>query len=151
MIYYKFNLYLDEYPWIGSKACRMKDLKNPQWLRNIKDRQYPKWRVDTYFSNTKYTDIKILENGGWHFSYIKKPKDIELKLKSYLHHTEYELNPLGEKKIEDLINKHKTVYNLKADTRSNKFDTSNDLKKLELKFLPKYVQENINKYKDWII
>ena len=61
MIYYKFNLYLDEYPWIGSKACRMKDLKNPQWLRNIKDRQYPKWRIDTYFSNTKYTDIKILK------------------------------------------------------------------------------------------
>ena len=151
MIYYKFNLYLDEYPWIGSKACRMKDLKNPQWLRNIKDRQYPKWRIDTYFSNTKYTDIKILEDGGWHFSYVKKPKDIELKLKSYLHHTEYELNPLGEKKIEDLINKHKSVYDLKADTRSNKFNTSNDLKKLELKFLPKYVQENISKYKDWII
>ena len=129
----------------------MKDLKNPQWLRNIKDRQYPKWRIDTYFSNTKYTDIKILEDGGWHFSYVKKPKDIELKLKSYLHHTEYELNPLGEKKIEDLINKHKTVYDLKADTRSNKFDTSNDLKKLELKFLPKYIQENINKYKNWIV
>ena len=151
MIYYKFNLYLDEYPWIGSKACRMKDLKNPQWLRNIKDRQYPKWRIDTYFSYTKYTDIKILKDGGWHFSYVKKPKDIELKLKSYLHHTEYELNPLGEKKIEDLINKHKSVYNLKTDTRSNKFNTYNDLKKLELKFLPKYIQENISKYKDWII
>ena len=36
MIYYKFNLYLDEYPWIGSKGLSKKDLKNPQWLRNIK-------------------------------------------------------------------------------------------------------------------
>ena len=48
--------------------------KSPQWLRNIKNKKYPKWRIDTYFTNTKYTDIKILEDGGWHFSYLKNRK-----------------------------------------------------------------------------
>ena len=34
------------------------------------------------------------------FSFIKKPEDIEKKLKSYLHHREYDLDPLG---IENII------------------------------------------------
>jgi beta-1,4-mannosyl-glycoprotein beta-1,4-N-acetylglucosaminyltransferase len=77
MIYYKLNLYLAEFPWIGSKACKKSALKSPQWLRNIKDRNYPWWRLDTFFSKTKYSNINIFENGGWHFSYIKNPEGIE--------------------------------------------------------------------------
>ena len=88
MIYYKFNLMLENYPWIGSKACKKKDLKSPQWLRNIKDRSYAWWRFDTLFSKHKYKNIKIIDNGGWHFSYIKTAEDIEKKLKSYLHQRE---------------------------------------------------------------
>ena len=49
MIYYKLNLYLQGFPWIGSKACKKKYLKSPQWLRNIKDRIYPWWRLDILF------------------------------------------------------------------------------------------------------
>ena len=49
MMYYKFNLILKNYPWIGSKACKKKDLRSPQWLRNIKDRAYSWWRLDTFF------------------------------------------------------------------------------------------------------
>ena len=93
MIYYKLNLFLEDFPWIGSKACKKKNLSSPQWLRNIKDRKYPWWRLDALFSKTKFSNVKIFKNGGWHFSYIKKPEDIQKKLKSYLHHTEYELNP----------------------------------------------------------
>ena len=111
MIYYKLNLYLKDFPWIGSKACKKKDLKSPQWLRNIKDRNYSWWRIDTLFSNTKYSNIKIFDDGGWHFSYVKSPENIEKKLKSYLHHTEYELNPLGSEKISKLIKQKKTVKN----------------------------------------
>ena len=51
MMYYKFNLILKDYSWIGTKACKKKILKTPQWLRNVKDRPYPWWRIDTYFSN----------------------------------------------------------------------------------------------------
>ena len=150
MMYYKFNLTLDNYPWIGSKACKKKDLKSPQWLRNIKDRAYPWWRLDVLFSENKYIKIKIIENGGWHFSYLKSPEDIEKKLKSYLHHTEYELNPVGVKNIKKMILEKKTIYNLKADSRSNKFDDGNILKKIDLDLLPNYILENKNKFKEWI-
>ena len=150
MIYYKFNLMLENYPWIGSKACKKKNLKSPQWLRNIKDRSYPWWRFDIYFSENKYNKIKIIENGGWHFSYIKSPKDIEKKLKSYLHHREYDLNPIGAEKIQKMIIEKKTIYNLKTDMRSNKFDGGNELKKIDLNLLPSYISNNKKKFSGWI-
>ena len=150
MIYYKLNLALKDFPWIGSKACRKKNLKSPQWLRNIKDRNYSWWRIDTLFSDTKYSNIKILNEGGWHFSYIKSPENIEKKLKSYLHHIEFEQNPLSASKIEELINKRQTVYDLKADSRTNKFIESNKLEKLDLNFLPRYVKDNLEKFSEWV-
>ena len=129
MIYYKFNLMLENYPWIGSKACKKKNLKSPQWLRNIKDKSYPWWRLDVYFSENKYKKIKIIENGGWHFSYIKSPEDIEKKLKSYLHHKEYDVNPIGIEKIKKIINEKRAIYNLRVDKRINKFNHGSELKK----------------------
>ena len=150
MIYYKLNLCLENFPWIGSKACKKRELKSPQWLRNIKDRNYPWWRLDIFFSKTKYSNINIFENGGWHFSYIKSPENIEKKLKSYLHHAEYEMNPIGIEKISKLIEEKKAVYNLKVDSRLNKFNQGNKLKKLDLNLLPQYVKENISVFNDWI-
>ena len=150
MMYYKFNLVMKDFKWIGSKACKKKNLKSPQWIRNIKDRTYSWWRLDVLFSNTKYIKVKIIENGGWHFSYLKNPENIEKKLKSYLHHTEYELNPLGIKKIKEMIKNKKTIYNLKVDSRTNKFDGKNNLEKINLNLLPRYILENKIKFKDWI-
>jgi len=150
MMYYKFNLILNNYPWIGSKACKKKNLVSPQWLRNIKDRAYPWWRIDTLFSKTKYIQVKVINNGGWHFSYLKSPEDIEKKLKSYLHHVEYEINPVGVKKIKEMVMNKKTIYNLKVDSRSNKFDDGNRLEKIDLNLLPNYILENKNKFKEWI-
>ena len=150
MIYYKLNLYLAEFPWIGSKACKKSALKSPQWLRNIKDRNYPWWRLDAFFSKTKYSNINIFENGGWHFSYIKNPEGIERILKSYLHHAEDEMNPIDKEKISKLIEEKKAIYNLKVDSRLNKFDEGNKLKKLDLSLLPQYVKDNISMFNDWI-
>jgi len=150
MMYYKFNLKLENCTWIGTRACQMKNLKSPQWLRNIKDRSYPWWRLDTLFSKKKYRNIKFIDDGGWHFSYLKTPKEIEKKLKSYLHHREYELNPFGVDKIKNLIEQKKTVYNLKADQRLNKFNNENKLNKVDIRQLPKYILENENKLKEWI-
>jgi len=150
MMYYKFNLILENFTWIGSKACKKKNLKSPQWLRNIKDRAYSWWRLDTLFSDTKYIKVKTINNGGWHFSYLKSPEDIEKKLKSYLHHSEYELNPVDIKDIKKMIIDKKTIYNLKVDSRSNKFDDGNILKKIDLKLLPNYILENKDKFKEWM-
>ena len=150
MMYYKFNLKLENYIWVGSKACKMKNLESPQWIRDIKDRKYSWWRVDAYFSKRKYSDILFVENGGWHFSYLKKPKDIEKKLKSYLHHIDYDLNPVGEKGIQEMINNKKTIYNIKADQKENKFDGTNKLNKININLLPSYIVENKDTLKDWI-
>ena len=150
MMYYKFNLKLEDYIWVGSKACKIKNLQSPQWIRDIKGRKYSWWRVDTYFSKRKYRNILFVEDGGWHFSYLKNPKDIEKKLKSYLHHIDYDLNPVGEKGIKEMINNKQTIYNIKVDQKENKFDGKNKLNKININLLPPYILENKDKLKDWI-
>ena len=45
MFYYKFNLKFPNIEWIGTKGCKKKYFKNPQWLRNIKDRKYSFYRL----------------------------------------------------------------------------------------------------------
>ena len=102
------------------------------------------------FSNKKYQDIKIINNGGWHFSNVKTPADIEKKMKTYLHHREYDLNPIGEKKISEIIKEKKPIYNLKTDMRANKFDLSEKLVVSDISELPYYIQKNIDKYRDWL-
>ena len=106
MFYYKFNLKLPNLIWTGTKACKKKYLKTPQWLRNIKDKKYPFYRLDTFFSKTKYTSIKFIDNGGWHFSNIKTASEIEYKLKSYLHHREFDENPINEDQINKINKKN---------------------------------------------
>ena len=150
MCYYKFNLYLKSYNWVGTRACKKKNLISPQWLRDIKSRSYPFWRIDTFFSKNKYSDIYFVNNGGWHFSYINSAEGIENKLKSYTHHREYDLNPLGVKKIKNMIKNRKTVYNLSVDQRANKFGEGQKLDLLEFNELPKYIKDNQNKYKLWL-
>ena len=148
--YYKFNLKLDNFSWHGSKACKKKYLISPQWLRNIKDKKYPFWRFDTLLSNKRYQNIKIIENGGWHFSNVKTPADIEKKMKTYLHHREYDLNPIGKRKISEIIEDKKPIYNLKTDMKSNKFDLTEKLVVSDMSELPYYIQKNIDKYKNWL-
>jgi beta-1,4-mannosyl-glycoprotein beta-1,4-N-acetylglucosaminyltransferase len=150
MFYYKFNLWLPNLVWTGTKACKKKNLVNPQWLRNIKDRKYSFFRIDTFFSKTKYNSIKIINNGGWHFSNIKTPKEIEFKLRSYLHHREFDLNPLSVDQINEIIKNKQAIYDLKVDKTDNKFGNSNFLKKFELNKLPEYIISNQNKFSDWI-
>ncbi len=151
MFYYKFNLTLPNFTWVGTKCCRKKNLKNPQWLRNIKDRNYPFYRIDTLFSELKYTNMKFIENGGWHFSNIKTPREIRYKLTSYLHHGEFDQNPLSIDEIQNIIENKKAIYNLNVDQRSNKIGFGgNQLVQYPINKLPKYIQDNINNYKDWI-
>jgi len=148
--YYKFNLELQSFDWYGSKACKKANLISPQWLRNIKSKKYPFWRLDTLFSKTKYQDIFFIKNGGWHFSNMKTPEAIEKKMSTYLHHREYDLNPLGIKKIKEIMKNKKAIYNLRADMKTDKFDNTQNLVVSEISELPTYIQNNLEKYKDWI-
>ncbi len=150
MLYFKFNLMYKNLSWTGSKICKRKNFINPQWLRNIKTRKYPLWRLDILFSKTKYNDIKIIENGGWHFTNIKTAEEIHHKMKSFLHHYEYEKSGLNPQNIEKLIKQKKALYDYKADQRDNKWSNNNELEKIDLNFLPEYISKNKLKYKDWL-
>ena len=148
--YYKFNLKLENLHWFGSKACLFNKLKSPQWLRNIKDKKYPLWRLDTLISDKKYSNIEFIENGGWHFSNMKTVDEIEKKMRTYLHHREYDINPLGKEKIKKIIKSKKSIYNLKTDMKNEKFDGTQSLKSTDLKDLPEYINRNKEKYLNWL-
>ena len=137
MFYYKFNLSIPNFKWTGTKGCKFKNLKNPQWLRNIKDRKYPFYRLDTFFSENKYISIKIIEDGGWHFSYLKSANEIKHKLKSYLHHREFDLQSLSIKQIEETIKNKMAIYDLKADKTANKVGTGVKLQIFDKQKLPR--------------
>ena len=150
MFYYKFNLYLPNLLWTGTKACIKKHLISPQWLRNVKDHKYPFYRIDTIFSKNKYTNVKYIDTGGWHFTNIKTAKEIEYKLRSYLHHVEFDEQPLSVKEIDEIIKNKQAIYDLKVDKTVNKIGSGSFLKRFELNKLPKYIISNQNKFSDWI-
>ena len=150
MFYYKFNLSIPNFKWTGTKGCRFKNFQSPQWLRNIKDRKYLFYRFDTYFSKTKYISINIVKDGGWHFSNIKNAEDIEHKLKSYLHHREFDLESLSIEEIKETIKNKKAIYDLNVDKTVNKVGTGKTLENFDKKKLPVYIQKNENLLKEWI-
>ena len=150
MFHYKFNLKLPNFTWTGTKGCKKKNLINPQWLRNIKDKKYPFFRIDTIFSKTKYISIKFINNGGWHFSNIKSAEEIKYKLKSYLHHREFDINPLETQEIRNIIKKKQAIYDLNVDKRISKFGNGSKLENYPINKLPQYLQHNKKKYEQWI-
>ena len=150
MFYYKFDLKLPNMIWSGTKGCRKKDLLSPQWLRNIKDKKYSLFRLDIIFSKTKYNSIKFIKNGGWHFSNIKSPKEIEHKLKSYLHHREFDQEPLSLDQIDSIIKNKQAIYDLKVDKTVNKVGSGSKLVNYSLDKLPLYLKENKKNYKEWL-
>lgn len=150
MFYYKFDLKIPNLLWTGTKGCRKKYLLSPQWLRNVKDRKYFPFRIDILFSEKKYSSIKFISNGGWHFSYIKTAEEIEHKLKSYLHHREFDEQSLSVEEIQNIIENKKAIYDLKVDKRVNKIGDGSKLVKIKFEKLPIYIQQNKHNYMKWL-
>ena len=136
--------------WVGTKSCRKKYFKNPQWLRNIKAKKYPVYRIDTFFSNIKYSSVKFINNGGWHFTNIKSAEQIRYKLKSYLHHREFDVKPISKIQIEELIKNRIAIYDLNLDKRAQKIGHGKKLEKYDTNNLPNYLKNNIEKYNEWM-
>ena len=150
MFYYKFNLFYKNFNWFGSKATKKKNFVSPQWLRNIKNKFYPFWRFDTLFSKLKYNNIKFIENGGWHFTCIKKPEDVQKKLLTFAHHQDFEDAKISLKDLKDRMNKKIILYDHKLDKKNqNKWDTNIKLVKINDEGLPFYLQNNKEKFSDW--
>ena len=150
MFYYKFDLYYKNFEWFGSKAIKKKNFISPQWLRNVKSKKYAKWRIDTFFSKKKYRNIKFINNGGWHFTCIKKPEKVHEKLLSYLHHQDYENSKLTAKDIENKIKNRELLYDHTKDKKNkNKWVTNKRLEIMKSSDLPHYLKNNRIKYGDW--
>ena len=148
--YYKFNLFYDLIPWYGTKACKKRKLISLSWLRNLKNKKYPWWRFDTYFSDIKQTNLKIINNGGWHFTNLKTAEEIFKKLSNFGHHDEFDNSGLTVNDIQDSINNRMVNYNHLADkTVENKYNAQYKLQLADDKILPEYIINNKDKYKNW--
>tara|TARA_B100001540_G_C15778693_1_gene629918 strand:+ start:631 stop:1515 length:885 start_codon:yes stop_codon:yes gene_type:complete len=148
--YYKFNLFYDLIPWYGTKACKKKYLKSFSWLRNLKNKKYPYWRIDTLFSNLKQRDLQIVKNGGWHFTNVKTPEEIFEKLSNFGHHNEFEESGISINDIKESIKNKFVNYDHSADLRkNNKYGFKYKLKNIEDKYLPEYLTKNKEYFKKW--
>jgi len=148
--YYKFNLLYNRMIWPGTKGCSKGKLKSLSWLRNIKLKKYPFWRLDTLFSENKYIDINIIQDGGWHFTNLKTPEEMYEKFMNFGHHDEFRLSGLTIEKIRDKILNKEMFYDHLADKSStNKWESNYQLKVIGDEMLPSYLIKNKNKYREW--
>lgn len=131
----KFNiLNISEPDWFGTRICKKKYLKSPQWLRDIKIKKRPFYK----FYKPKFD--KFIVDGGWHFSSVKSSKDIQKKINST---AEQQFNLDKFKKlsvIDDKINNFKDLFDRDLKFKPVKFDES----------FPEYMLENIVEFKKFI-
>ena len=136
---YKFNLFNKfETPWEGTRVCKKKNLKSIDYMRQkivLKNLKTPFWK---FYKNK---NIEIIDNGGWHFNSLLSPKEISSKLKSFAHQEFSSPEYSDEKIIENNILNHRDLFK-----RNLKYEKVN----LDSTF-PKYINENKDLLKEWII
>jgi len=82
---------------------------------------------------------------------IKTPEEIDKKLRSYLHHIEYDQSNISAKEIDKMIKEKKPVYDLLANSSEAKFRSQKKLKAVDMNELPIYLQKNKEKFNEWIL
>ena len=140
--YYKINLQSTLNPyWYGSRICLRKFLKSPQWLRNLKFKKRPFWRLDKFRLNN------IIEDGGWHFCNLKNAEQLLYKYKNlcetndpYHFREKIDQKYLQIEEIEKKISSGQDIIGRKELYKSKILDKS----------FPNYILYNLEKYKDWI-
>ncbi len=150
LFYYKFNLLCNRIKWYGTRAIKKKDLKNFEWLRQIKPKKYPFYRLDTLLKKDRYMNINIIKNGGWHFTRIISPEKIHNKELDTEHHDEYRTSNKTPEKIRDLIKRRVIDHDHLADSREYKFGKEFPLIQLDISKMPKYIREKQNEYSGWL-
>ena len=150
LFYYKFNLHLDRIYWYGTRAVNKKNLTTFQQLREIKPKKYSFYRLDTLFKKNKFIDLKIVKNGGWHFTRILSPQDIHSRELETEHSDEYLKANKNSKKIKDLISRKVIDHDHLVDKKEYKFSREFKLKTLSINQLPIYIQDNVVKYSNYL-
>ena len=150
LFYFKFNLLCDRIFWYGTRAVRKKNLLNFEWLRQIKPKKYKFYRIDTIFKKDKYINIKIIKDGGWHFTRILTPEEIHQKELDAEHHDEYRASNKNPEKIRDLIKRRVIDHDHLSDSKENKYNKEFPLKIYNISNLQNYILENKNKYSEYL-
>jgi beta-1,4-mannosyl-glycoprotein beta-1,4-N-acetylglucosaminyltransferase len=151
LFYYKLNLGITKTKWFGSKACKLKYLKSVDLLRNIKNKKYSFFRLDSFFKENKQNSVEIINDGGWHFSNLKTLEQLEKKYLNDENHAEYETQNNSVSKIKNYIERKVVPYNHQAKKDAHDRFNETALEKIDISFLPKYIIKNLDKYKEWII
>ena len=141
--YYKFNLISKSNPhWFGSRICVKRYLKSPQWLRDLKFKERPFWRLDKIRLNN------IIDEGGWHFCNLKNPEKLLYKYKNlcetndpHVFKEKIDEKFLNLESIKKNIHQGKDLIGRDHDYVSVNIDES----------FPRYLLDNKELYKDWII
>tara|TARA_B100000965_G_C19450388_1_gene694988 strand:- start:80 stop:889 length:810 start_codon:yes stop_codon:yes gene_type:complete len=141
--YYKFNLQSEKTPyWMGSRICVKKFLKSPQWLRQLKFKKRPFWRIDKLRLNN------IIENGGWHFCNLKTPEELLYKYKNlcetndpHVFKEKIDEKYLNVEEIRKKIELGLDIIGRKEIYKAKELDDS----------FPNYILKNKELYKNWII
>ena len=103
--------------------------------RHLKNKKYPFWRMDTYFSKLKNINLEIIDDGGWHFTNVKTPKELFEKMKNFGHHDEFDLSGLSIDDLKMKIQNRKVFYDHFADqSKTDKWTFDYDLKKINEKY-----------------
>ena len=150
ILYYKLNLIYKNFLWQGTRAVKNKNFISPQWLRNIKGKNYSKWRIDAFFSKKKYSNLFFVKNGGWHFTCLKTPEQLEKKLLNFAHHYEFTESGLKIEDIRKFISEKRIIYDYKVDQKKFKWSGKSKLEKMDSSLLPSYVYNNLGKYSEWL-
>ena len=123
------------------------------WLRNLKNKKYPFWRIDTLFSNTRYINLEIINDGGWHFTNIMTAEKLYEKLTNFGHHDEFELSGMTVNDLQKKIDNREVFFNHFVDKEKYKerWNFNYKLKKIDNHHLPDYLNsaDNQVKFKEW--
>ena len=121
--------------WSGTKICKKKYLKSPQWLREIKIKKRPFWK---FF---KDKEPQLIEFGGWHFSFLKEPELIKKKIISYSHQEFNKVDFTDTDKIKERIMSGEDLFDRNIKYKIVEVDST----------FPEYIYNNKDKFKAWII
>ena len=103
-----------------------------------------------YVFKKKYSNLLFIKNGGWHFTCLRTPEELEKKLLNFAHHYEFEESGLKINDLRKLIAEKRVMYDHNVDQKGYKWSGKSILKNINLKLLPEYISSNLNKYSDWL-
>jgi beta-1,4-mannosyl-glycoprotein beta-1,4-N-acetylglucosaminyltransferase len=143
LYYYKLNLQSETDPlWLGTRICIKKYLKSPQWLRELKFKKRPFWRLDKLSLNN------IIESGGWHFCNLKTPEELLYKYRNLCETNDpFIFNEKIDEKYFDLEKMKNRIFS--GEDIIGRDDTYKEIK-MDKSF-PKYILDNLDTYKEWIV